>query len=852
MPLLYVKDLCIHSANNSEMKNQTNEHSTTSVDPGSILITRTNLKGEITYASADYARLNEYSTSEITGRSHNIVRHPDMPSWVFEDLWKNLQSGLPWTGLLRNRTKSGKEYWAYSEISPVRKNGEVVGYMCNRFPPTEKQIEEAASLYSHKNRPSQITAKRAGKFRKGSLSTIRGQIRLVLLVGLVYLTTATILLGLTYNEVRHYSGLLSSITTRTKEMESRIQLQIKNYNSILNPATGKEQFLTIEKSVRTMDGQVKADINYFESTFQDLGLSGEGYQKLETLKKQYTKMFTSIETAIQARSGKADLETLTQGARGIRARMLGNLENVAGQLDRIDSNQNEVVQMTRNAEGMADDVRTQFDALLNAPAASRAAPVDAGKKGANGIKNALRGIRNSLTDAQNPSPKSLADTLRNLSRDFSAYMNLSSSILQGGSDQGELSLETQLDQFIKIITREFETSLRLKITVREWVHMGGIAGTMGLGFLLIASLPFFISRKFLKPLEELQAKSDRMAEGDLTDHIQIHGQDEVSAVLQSIMTLSINFRGLISQMIDASRSSTRSSEILSRNSERLQDSAKDQVASTEETSAAVEELTSGAEQVVLTVHKQTENVLKNQENSRHMKEAMEGMTKSMAGLKDMARISSDQASTGETTVNEAVNAMEEIKTQAVRIGEIIGLITDISDQTNLLSLNASIEAARAGEGGRGFAVVANEISRLADRTSESVKEIERLIQLTTQAVMNGSDRITKAARNFKDISDRVGQIDRSADTLNQIVNALLLQADEVRVTTETVTELASEIENASLEQKRAMVEINDHVQSINQKSLIVGESSEDLSQLVRELTTQAEQLKNLVQQFNVG
>jgi methyl-accepting chemotaxis protein len=235
-----------------------------------------------------------------------------------------------------------------------------------------------------------------------------------------------------------------------------------------------------------------------------------------------------------------------------------------------------------------------------------------------------------------------------------------------------------------------------------------------------------------------------------------------------------------------------------------------------------------------------------------MKSDMETMRTNMANLKDMAKQSAEQASTGEITINGAVAAMEEIKVQAARIGEIIGLITDISEQTNLLSLNAAIEAARAGEGGRGFAVVADEISRLADRTSVSVKEIEQLIQLTSRAVSNGSDRISNAVSNFKDITGRVGQIDQSSDTLAGMVENLLNRAEDMAKTTRIVTDLAADIENASQEQKRAMTEINDNVQSINQKSQVVGESSEDLFRLVKDLNDQAEQLKNLVGQFRVG
>lgn len=826
---------------------------TLTFDEKSILITRTNLQGDITYVSGDFARLNGYEPEELIGKPHNIVRHPDTPAWVYENLWSHLKSGLPWTGLLRNRTKDGKEYWAYSEISPIRKDGNVVGYMCNRFQAKEEQIQKTLKIYSGKKAPADWSNKlAAAKQKKGSLSTIRGQIRVVLFIGFSYLILATILLGFTYNEVRRYSIDLSELQGRTKELEAKIDEQLVSLNSFLSPTTSREQVATLEANYKKLDLEITSDLQYLKDFNRNLGMpssSEENRQKVEAL---YKNLKESIEKALEARANKLDLEALSQDSMGIKNRMLQTLERSARRIDEVQKSQNEIIQLSRNAEAAAEEARTTFGDLTNAAPAAKNDLIEKGKKQALGIRGSMRQIRTNLGEGDSNEMGQLADSLRSSARDFSAFINLSSSILQGSDDGGNVSLSNKLDEIFDTIATEYETVLRSRITIREWVHMFGIAGTMGLGLLMLSSMPFFISRKFLIPLETLQKESDRMAEGDLSGRFEIRGKDEVSSVMQSMMTMSINFRGLISQMIDSSRSSSRSSEILSGHSVRLQESAREQASATEETSAAVEQLTSGAEQVVDTVHRQTENVLKNQENSRQMKSAMETMRSSMNELKDMARRSAEQASSGEATVNGAVRAMEEIKNQAARISEIIGLITDISEQTNLLALNAAIEAARAGEGGRGFAVVADEISRLADRTSQSVKEIEQLIQLTTRAVSNGSDQITNAAQNFNDITTRVGQIDISSDSLDMIVEDLLRRAEEVKGTTEIVTHLASDIENASQEQKRAMTEINDNVQSINVKSQIVGESSEDLLHIVQDLATQSEQLKNLIEQFRVG
>lgn len=111
------------------------------------MLTRTNLKGVITYANKDFIQVSGYSEEELLGSSHNIVRHPDMPVEAFADMWRNLKSGKPWTGLVKNRTKNGDFYWVMANATPVIENNEVVGYLSARRKPTRQQIEDAESAY---------------------------------------------------------------------------------------------------------------------------------------------------------------------------------------------------------------------------------------------------------------------------------------------------------------------------------------------------------------------------------------------------------------------------------------------------------------------------------------------------------------------------------------------------------------------------------------------------------------------------------------------------------------------------------------------------------------------------------
>jgi methyl-accepting chemotaxis protein len=134
------------------------------IKEGLLLATRTDLKGIITYANDEFVKASGFTREELIGAEHNIVRHPDMPSAVFEDLWLTLKELRPWQGLVKNRTKSGDYYWLEANAMPVFKNGKVHEYLSVRRVPNRKEIEKAEQFYQQLNakkvtlRPSGLAA----------------------------------------------------------------------------------------------------------------------------------------------------------------------------------------------------------------------------------------------------------------------------------------------------------------------------------------------------------------------------------------------------------------------------------------------------------------------------------------------------------------------------------------------------------------------------------------------------------------------------------------------------------------------------------------------------------------------
>ncbi|PIF74493.1 methyl-accepting chemotaxis sensory transducer with Pas/Pac sensor [Variovorax sp. 54] len=111
------------------------------------LVSRTDLQGRITYVNPAFVAASGFTAAELLGKAHNIVRHPDVPPEAFADLWRTLDQGLPWTGLIKNRRKNGDFYWVLANVTPIRHQGRVEGYMSVRSRPAREDVEAADALY---------------------------------------------------------------------------------------------------------------------------------------------------------------------------------------------------------------------------------------------------------------------------------------------------------------------------------------------------------------------------------------------------------------------------------------------------------------------------------------------------------------------------------------------------------------------------------------------------------------------------------------------------------------------------------------------------------------------------------
>ncbi|WP_024302391.1 PAS domain-containing methyl-accepting chemotaxis protein [Pseudogulbenkiania sp. MAI-1] len=117
------------------------------VDPANPIVSKTDAKGVITYVNRAFVDISGFSEAELVGRSHNVVRHPDMPAEAFADLWDTIKTGRPWRGLVKNRCKNGDFYWVEAYVTPITEHGKITGYMSVRSTPRREEIQAAEALY---------------------------------------------------------------------------------------------------------------------------------------------------------------------------------------------------------------------------------------------------------------------------------------------------------------------------------------------------------------------------------------------------------------------------------------------------------------------------------------------------------------------------------------------------------------------------------------------------------------------------------------------------------------------------------------------------------------------------------
>jgi methyl-accepting chemotaxis protein len=311
-------------------------------------------------------------------------------------------------------------------------------------------------------------------------------------------------------------------------------------------------------------------------------------------------------------------------------------------------------------------------------------------------------------------------------------------------------------------------------------------------------------------LREAVAVASRVAQGDLSGHVQVKSSDETGQLMQALKDMNDSLVRMVSQVRSGTDTiSTASSQIAAGNQD-LSSRTEQQASSLQETASSMEELTSTVKQ--------------NADNARQ--------------ANGLAASASEVAVKGGAVVSQVVDTMGSINESARKISDIIGVIDGIAFQTNILALNAAVEAARAGEQGRGFAVVASEVRNLAQRSAGAAKEIKALIEDSVEKVNAGSKLVDQAGTTMQDIVESVRRVTDVIDEITSAsqeqtsgieqINTAITQMDEVTQQNAALVEEAAAAAEALQDQASQLAQVvnifkldDDDVQTVSMAPLAV-------------------------------
>jgi methyl-accepting chemotaxis protein len=363
-------------------------------------------------------------------------------------------------------------------------------------------------------------------------------------------------------------------------------------------------------------------------------------------------------------------------------------------------------------------------------------------------------------------------------------------------------------------------------TIATWTtrQVGAVALYMGL-FIVPLSI-FMIRMGISKPLRNVTDRLRDIAEGegDLTKRVEITSRDEIGELAKWFNTFVEKLHDAIAEV--------------ARNASEVASAATEIAASAEEMAAGISEQVAQTDQVSTAVEQMSASITEVAQKSAGASTAVEDSSKQADDGRGVVEQTISEMNEIAANVRDSANAVGDLGRKSEQIGQIIGVINDIADQTNLLALNAAIEAARAGEHGRGFAVVADEVRKLAERTTQATEEVANSItevQNVTQEAVGQIEQGTTKVQRGVELAGTAGE------SLSAIVES-----------SESVAQMVREIAASAEQQSAASEEISRAVGEINAVSRQTGEGASQAASAAAALSSQAEQLQRVVGQFKLA
>lgn len=848
------------------------------------IVSKTDLKGRITYINRDFVEISGFAESELIGQSHNIVRHPDMPSAAFEDLWSTVKAGKPWNGMVKNRCKNGDHYWVEANVAPVREGQQVIGYMSVRSKPTRKQVESAEQLYQQLNqgaslKPALLKRTYTALTDLPLVYKIPLAIFLPVLAVLGFLLTA----GQESNNITLisligiFSALFASVLL-TRSILKPIQRAASSLNAIAGgdlqakiDTKANDEIGRMLHALKSMQIKLGFDVNDSRKVAEEaLRLQagmynsttaftfGNSTNALIYMNKASVAFWKDIEAEVVKSHPGFKVENMIGGnigqylpsdndrvvfalkldaPRTIQFNMYGR--EISLIIIPVNNDKGEYLgRMTQWTDRTAEVVAEKEVIRLvhEAVAGNISERVDLSVLPNGFIQDTGKGI-NQILDAVAAPLNMAAAYVDQLSRgvippEIDAVYNGDFNIIKNNLNACGNAIKALVEDGNLLAHATAEGTLSVRADAGK--HLGEYRKVVdGLN----ATLDSIVT-----PLNMAADCVERIAQGDIPPVItgNYHGdfngiKNNLNQCIEAVNRLVSDANmlaeaaadGRITVRADASQHKGDFRKVVEGVNATLQtivEPIRTMKTAVEAITTAAGEISTGNSDLSSRTEQQASSLEETAASMEELASTVKQNAENAKQANQLALAASDVAIKGGAVVSDVVSTMSAINDSARKIEDIISVIDGIAFQTNILALNAAVEAARAGEQGRGFAVVAGEVRNLAQRSATAAKEIKELI----------TDSVTKTTEGTK-------QVENAGRTMEEVV-----------ISVKRVSDIISEIASASVEQSTGIDQVNNAVTSMDDVTQQNAALVEQAAAAAESLVDQANELAHAVSVFKLG
>jgi len=367
-------------------------------------------------------------------------------------------------------------------------------------------------------------------------------------------------------------------------------------------------------------------------------------------------------------------------------------------------------------------------------------------------------------------------------------------------------VDPSIDAFVPIVTelvkyQEDAVQVKYKQIVESDRTGIGLAIIFGLVALSLAvAATYVVTSSITAPIGKVVRAAEKLAEGKLDVDLYVDRKDEFGDQAVAMKTMVEKWRTIVSDLLHASDSVAATSAQLSSSAGQMSKGAGQQAERAHQVATAAEEMS----QTVVDIAQNATNIAATAtQAAATARDGGQTVGEAVREVKEIA-----------DTVGESAGHIASLADLSKKIGDIIGIINEIADQTNLLALNAAIEAARAGEHGRGFAVVADEVRKLAERTTGATSEVSgiiREIQTKVTSAVSSIDHVSTKVEKGVDLSSKAGSelqtIVKSVEELHLMVQQIATAIEEMSATSDQITKDIESISGVSKDTSRSSDEV---------------------------------------------